>query len=162
MIEQTAVVVKLDGEFAWVQAERESSCGNCAVKAGCGTAVLSRVIGNKVARMRAINTVQARVGDTVTIGLKEAAMLKGSVAVYLVPLLFMLLFAISGKVIAGQMQVSAEAMSILFGIAGLVTGGLWLRRFTHRIRDDDRYQPVILRKRSKTAEPVEVPLSQVH
>ncbi|HID48377.1 MAG TPA: Fis family transcriptional regulator, partial [Chromatiales bacterium] len=132
MIEQTAVVVKLEGDFAWVQAERESSCGNCAVKAGCGTAVLSRVFGNKVARMRAINTVQAQVGDTVTIGLKESAMLKGSVAVYLVPLLFMLLFAISGKVIAGQVQVSAEAMSILFGITGLVTGGLWLRRFTHR------------------------------
>ncbi|MCG6935049.1 MAG: SoxR reducing system RseC family protein [Proteobacteria bacterium] len=160
MIEQTAVVVELDGNFAWVQAERESSCGNCAVKSGCGTSVLSRVIGNKFTRMRVINNLHAQVGETVIVGLKEAAMLKGSVAIYLMPLLFMILFSITGKLIAGQMQLSAEMLSIVFGVVGLVVGGFWLRRFSRRIQNDDHYQPVILKK---GREPVkhELPVSQI-
>jgi sigma-E factor negative regulatory protein RseC len=146
MIEQTAVVVELDEEFAWVEAERESTCGKCAAKAGCGTSVLSRLVGNKVARMRAINKPGAQIGDTVIVGLKEAAMLKGSVAIYLLPLLFMFLFAITGKLVAVQVQAATEVFSIIFGTAGLVVGGLWLLRFTRRIQHDDQYQPVILRK----------------
>jgi sigma-E factor negative regulatory protein RseC len=110
--------------------------------------------------MRVINNLHAQVGETVIVGLKEAAMLKGSVAIYLMPLLFMILFSITGKLIAGQMQLSAEMLSIVFGVVGLVVGGFWLRRFSRRIQNDDHYQPVILKK---GREPVkhELPVSQI-
>lgn len=146
MIEETATVVKCEGEFAWVEAQRQTTCGNCAANKGCGTSVLAKVIGNKVARMKAINKAQAHVGDTVIVGMKEATLLKGSLAVYLVPLLFMLLFAVTGKVVAEQMAWQAELVVILFAILGLVTAGFWLRGFTHRIQHDKEYQPVVLRR----------------
>lgn len=146
MIEQIAVVVKVDGDFAWVQAERQSTCGNCAARSGCGTSVLSKVIGTKIARMRAINKPQAQVGDTVVVGLSEAAMLKGSVVVYLLPLLLMFLFAITGNVIATQIHVTSEVMSIGFAVAGLAIGGGLLQRFNRRIQSNEQYQPVVLKK----------------
>jgi sigma-E factor negative regulatory protein RseC len=146
MIEETATVVKCEGEFAWVEAQRQTTCGNCAANKGCGTSVLAKVVGKKAARMRAINPIEAQVGDTVIVGMNEAALLKGSLAVYLFPLLFMMLFAITGNVVARQMHWQAEPVVILFAVAGLLVAGIWLRRFTRRIQYDNVYQPVILRQ----------------
>ena len=146
MIEETATVVKCEGEFAWVEAQRQTTCGNCAANKGCGTSVLAKVIGKKVSRMKAINQAQARVGDTVIVGMKEAALVKGSLAVYMIPLVFMLLFAVTGNVVAAQMAWQTELVVILFAILGLLTAGLWLRGFTHRIEHDNEYQPVVLRR----------------
>lgn len=146
MIEETATVVKCEGEYAWVEAQRQTTCGKCAANKGCGTSVLAKVVGKKAARMRAINKLEAQVGDTVIVGLNEAALLKGSLAVYLLPLLFMLLFAIVGNVVAEQMLWQVEPVVILFAVAGLGVAAIWLRQFTRRIQHDDVYQPVILRR----------------
>lgn len=147
MIEETAVVTRCEGEHAWVEAQRKSACGQCQVNKGCGTSVLARVVGRKVTRMRVLNPLQAREGETVIIGLHESAMLSGSLAIYLVPLLSLLLFAITGKVVAEQMVIAAvEAVSILFAVLGMVVAIIWLRGFTRRIADDSRYQPVILQR----------------
>lgn len=146
MIEETATVVKCEGEFAWVEAQRQSACGNCAANKGCGTSVLAKIVGKKATRMRAINQIDAQVGDTVIVGLSEAGLLKGSLAVYFVPLLFMMLFAITGNVVARQMLWQTEQVVILFAVAGLAVAGIWLRRFTRRIQSNDVYQPVILRR----------------
>lgn len=146
MIEETATVVKCEGEFAWVEAQRQTTCGNCAANKGCGTSVLAKVIGKKVARMKAINKAEAHVGDRVIVGMNEAALVKGSLAVYLLPLIFMMLFAVTGKVVAAQMAWPTEAVVILFAVIGLVTAGLWLKSFTRRIQHDNEYQPVVLRR----------------
>ncbi len=146
MIEETARVVACKGEFAWVEAARNTACGQCSANKACGTAVLSKVTGRKITRMRAINTIHARKGDTVTIGLQESALLKGSFAVYILPLLLMLFFAIAGKVIALQTDWPVETTVIVFAVAGMITAAVWLRRFTRRIQNDRRYQPVILRR----------------
>lgn len=146
MIEESATVVKCEGKFAWVEAQRQTACGNCAANKGCGTSVLAKVVGKKAARMRAINQIDAHVGDTVIVGLSEAGLLKGSLAVYLFPLLFMMLFAITGNVVAMQMVWQTELVVILFAVAGLAVAGIWLRQFTRRIQYDDVYQPVILRR----------------
>lgn len=147
MIEETARVVECQGDYAWVEALRQTACGQCQVKKGCGTSVLARVVGQKTSRMRALNRVKAREGDTVVIGLHESALLTGSLAIYLVPLLSLLLFAITGKVLAEQLMIAAEeAVSILFAIIGMLVAIYWLRLFNRRIANDTRYQPVILQR----------------
>lgn len=147
MIEETATVVERADGFAWVEAQRQSTCSACNAKKGCGTGALSKVLGQRTARMKALNPIDAQVGDTVVVGMREAALIQGSLAVYLMPLLAMIVCAMAGQGLAGQLGLSRpEPLIILCGIAGLGLGGLWLRRFTRRIRDDARYQPVILRR----------------
>jgi sigma-E factor negative regulatory protein RseC len=146
MIEETATVVKCEGEFAWVEAQRKTTCGSCAANKGCGTSVLAKVVGKKVSRMKAINKAQAREGDTVIVGMSEAALVKGSLAVYMIPLVFMMLFAVTGNVVAMQMAWQTEPVVILFAMIGLLTAGLWLRGFTRRIQHNNEYQPVVLRR----------------
>ncbi|HKK05729.1 MAG TPA: SoxR reducing system RseC family protein [Gammaproteobacteria bacterium] len=147
MIEETATVVERSGEFAWVETQRQSTCSACSANKGCGTGVLSRVLGQRTARMKVLNPIGAQVGDSVVVGMHEAALIRGSLAVYLAPLIAMLVCAVVGQNLAGQIgSANPEPLTIAFGIGGLVLGGVWLRRFTRRIRDDQRYQPVILRR----------------
>lgn len=151
MIEETALVVECRGDHAWVEAQRKTACGQCQVNKGCGTAVLAQVVGRKSARMRVLNPIQAHVGDMVVIGLHETAMLTGSLAVYLLPLLSLLLFAITGKVVAEQLMIEyIEVVTILFAVIGLSVAAIWLRLFTRRIENNSRYQPVIMKRLSET------------
>ncbi|MDH5571831.1 MAG: SoxR reducing system RseC family protein [Gammaproteobacteria bacterium] len=147
MIEETAIIIECDGEYAWIEAQRKTACGQCNVNKACGTSTLSKVLGNKSTRMRAINQAQAQKGETVLVGLHESALLTGSFVVYIIPIACMLLFAIFGKLIAQQwLFQSGEGLSIIFGIIGLFVAAIWIRFFSRRIKSDTHYQPVVLRK----------------
>jgi len=144
MIEETAHVVAVDPQGVWVETQRQSACGQCAARKGCGTAVLGKVLGKKRSRVLVANPGQApvRVGDQVLIGIDESALVRGSMAVYLVPLLSFFLFGVLGQTLAHQLMMdSGEGLSIISSLLGLLLGFLWARRYA---RGDQRYQPVIL------------------
>jgi len=86
MIEETGQIVDVEGAFAWVETERSSTCGSCAVRQGCGTGAIAKVLGQRRVRLRVLNRIEARVGDYVVIGVSESGLLRGSLAVYAVPL----------------------------------------------------------------------------
>ena len=147
MLEETARVVRVEGNEVWVETERRSTCSSCSAQAGCGTAVLSRVLAKRRNRVRVLSDLPLRVGDRVVIGVHEQALVRGSLAVYAVPIVMMLLGALAGELGARQfLWQSAEAASTLLGVAGLAGGLWWLQRFTRRIQSDDNYQPVVLRR----------------
>lgn len=147
MIEETATVTHADDAFAWVETARQSACGTCAARGGCGTAVLGRVLGQRRTRIRAINTIGAREGDRVIIGLAESALVQGSLAMYLAPVLAMLLAAGAGQVFASNLGLtSGEAVVVAGGLLGMLGGLAWVRGFARRVRYDERYQPVLVRR----------------
>ncbi len=147
MIEETARIVALDGDWVWAETERKSACGACAAEKACGSAVLARVFGKRRARVRVANALDVRPGDQVVLGIREDTLVKGSIAVYLVPLLSMFVFGYLGQWAAERGgPFSPEAMSTIFGIVGLGMGFLWLRRYGARAGRDGHDRPVILRK----------------
>jgi sigma-E factor negative regulatory protein RseC len=151
MIEEEARVTATEGDFAWVEKERRAACDGCAVNKGCGTAVLSKVLGRRRARVRALNAAGARVGDEVVIGIREQALVQGSVLVYAVPLLALLV----GAALGAQLGGGSEGLSVLLGMGGLGLSLLWVHRYaTRRLSRDTRYQPVILRRVGQAAFPV--------
>lgn len=144
MIEESAHVVESDDEYAWVETERRSSCGSCSAK-GCGTGALSKILGRKTQRMKVLNPIGAKPGDEVTLGIEEQALIKGSLAVYIVPLVAMLGGGLLGKALAPQWGADADALSAMLGIIGLVVGFLWLRFYNRSIAQDKRFMATILR-----------------
>jgi sigma-E factor negative regulatory protein RseC len=76
MIEENALVVVTEGEDAWVETSRRSSCGSCEAK-GCGTGALSQVLGRRRQRLRVKNPIAAVVGEQVVLGITESALIKG-------------------------------------------------------------------------------------
>jgi len=146
MIEETALVTACHGEFAEVQTQRTSSCGACAAKGACGTSVLSEVLGNKPALFRVRNPLGARPGERVIIGLQESALTRAAVAAYLAPIAGLIGGAAGMQGLAERLALSPEPFAILGGLLGLGGGLLWVWGFGRRIRDDQRYQAVILRR----------------
>lgn len=147
MIEEVGVVTACAGDHAWVHTRRQTTCGNCGARQGCGTAVLAKVLGRSFSTVRALNTAHAREGDRVVIGLSEQALLRGSAAVYLAPLLSMVVMALVGEALAPQwFGYRSELLSIAFGLCGLALGFIWLYLFGRKIRQDGAYQPVVLRR----------------
>lgn len=146
MIEEQGRIVAVEEGFAWVETQRKSACGACSANKGCGTGVISKVVGQRVNRVRAINEINANVGDEIIIGLHDEALVRGSLAVYAAPLLAMLLMALLGDLAGRELNNSGEGLTVIFGLAGLGLGFLWVRNFSRRIADDVRYQPVILRR----------------
>jgi sigma-E factor negative regulatory protein RseC len=141
MIEERAQVLSIsDDNQVWVETERQSTCGACAANKGCGTAVLGKVFGARQMRVQARSQIPLQVGDEVIIGVAEDALVKGSLAVYVVPLLMMFMGALSGKWLSGS-----EHMSVLMGLLGLLVGFAWLRIFGLRIRGNVHFQPVVVR-----------------
>ena len=145
MIEENGLIVATEVDDAWVETSRRSSCGSCEAK-GCGTGALSQVLGRKSQRLRVKNTIGAETGEQVVLGISESALIKGSLAVYLVPLLALLAGGLFGEVMAVQLSLSAEGTSIFFALISLALSLLWLRRFNRRVADDERFNAVILRR----------------
>jgi sigma-E factor negative regulatory protein RseC len=148
MIEETGRVVGTEEGYAWVETVRRSACTDCSVRSGCGTSVLARLMGRRgTGRVRAVNAIQAMVGERVVVGISESGLVRGSLAVYAVPLCSLLAGALFGDMMGARLSPgNAELFSILFGAGGLAGGLAWLRHFTVAVHNDRRYQPVILRR----------------
>ncbi len=82
MVEETAQVIKVDGDVVWVQAIQKSACGSCQVQKGCGHSLLAKVGQKKIELPVACNDVSVSTGDQVVIGVPEQAILYHDVSGY--------------------------------------------------------------------------------
>jgi len=147
MIEQIATVVAVEGDAAWVETQRQSACGVCTMNKGCGAGLFAKAFGFNSPQLKVMNAKDIAAGDRVVIGIDEQALVRGSFAAYMVPILFMLGFSILGEnAISTWSGVDSDLVSLFSGIIGLVAGLSWLAHHNRRIRHDRRYQPLILHK----------------
>ncbi len=151
MVEEQARVVDREGDYVWVETQRQSSCGSCSVKNGCGTQTLSKLFGNKSAVVRCRNSCHAKIGDQVIIGISESALLSGSLRLYMLPLLSMIFASGAGVALARQWWPQGlDLIAIIAAIIGLLAGLNYSRYSTQKKHQngttDSKYEPVILRK----------------
>ena len=145
MIEEQAQVIDIQGDQLILQAQTQSTCGSCAVNKGCGTSVLSRVVGRKFTQFQAENNIGAEVGDTVVVGIAEDALLKGSFVIYMMPITGMLVFALIADYLFAQMAVR-DLLIAVSGITGLVFGALLAKQYFLVKNSSRQFSPVVLRK----------------
>jgi len=152
MITEKATVVSIDNNQTWIETQRKSVCGQCSANKGCGTSVLSKVVGNKMSKMKVINKINAQVGDEVVVGLNESSLLKGAFMTYLLPLLYLFLFSFVGQLVSQELQLgSGELFVITFAVFGFFLGMRQLKKYSASISENENYQPVILRKSSSSS-----------
>jgi len=155
MVEEQAIVVKCENKHVWVQTQRQSSCGHCSVKNTCGTQVLSKVLGNKTAHVRCLNTLESKSadnsshltpGDRVIIGLEESTLLTGSLLIYFLPLVTMILLG-GLSVFAAKIwwPEGIDLASVIASISGLLIGLQLAQKFSKN-QGKQRYEPVIIKK----------------
>jgi len=146
MIEEQAQVVRVIGSQLVLQAQTQSACGHCSASKGCGTSVLSKVVGRKFTRFQVENNIDAEVGDTVVVGISEDALLKGSMVMYIIPILGMLVFAMTAEYSFEPLIKHRDLAIAASGIMGLVFGSLLSKWYFQRQSSQQRFAPVVLRK----------------
>ena len=147
MVEEEGIVVAVNSSTVMVETQRRSVCGQCAANKGCGTSLLQKAVGKKRTVVQVLKTFPVTVGQPVVIGLDESAFVKGSVAVYAVPLLAMIVFGIAGEMLSNYFTLPYnDGVSILSALLGFVVSIVAIRRFSVSIANDPRYQPVLLRQ----------------
>lgn len=124
MNQTEAIVVRLEGRYAWVQALGPGhACRGCAQSDSCGSSRLAAGQGELGARkpllIRLPNTIGARPGDAVTIRAADGAVLRAAWLAYGMPLLLALVSALAVKAWIGSEIATFIAM--LFGLgAGIL------------------------------------------
>lgn len=141
MIEEQGRVVAIERGAVWVETLRKSTCSSCSVKAGCGQGLFDQ-LGVKERRglVRALCDLHLKVGDGVVIGVQEDLLVRGSLLVYLLPLLG--LFA--AALMADQLGLS-EPWVIVSALLGFALACVAVRWRSRSVAADPSLQPVVLR-----------------
>lgn len=141
MVEIQATIVKIENTIAWVQASRKPSCSGCS-ETGCGISLLAGLLGRQAPLYRARNDAGANVGDKVLIGMDEAALLKGTLLLYMLPLVLLFVGAVGGNMLAdGALR---DIYAAAGAAIGLLLGFAWLKMHSAEQGLEGKYLPVVL------------------
>jgi|TARA_B110000908_G_scaffold72006_1_gene86883 sigma-E factor negative regulatory protein RseC len=145
MIEQHAIILAIETPVerpavATIEVVRRTACGLCGKTRGCGNAFWGKLFGHKDVSLKAENAINAKVGQSVIVGIEEKALLKSALLLYIAPLATMLFGAILAS------KVSPSDLSAMVGaVAGLLVGFFWVKAHVAGRVYYQNYQPKILR-----------------
>jgi len=139
------VAVEAAGGALWVETIRQSTCGSCAANKGCGHGLLNRIADGRTGYVRVLSGRVAAgdctIDDQVRISIPEQVILRGSLLVYMVPLLCML----GGAAFANGLLAAPSELTAAAGAAvGLLLGFALVRWHAWRHRQDRALQPTLL------------------
>lgn len=145
MIEESVEVIAIEGDTLVLQAQRKTSCQSCSVQKGCGTSVLSQWLGKKTSEFRVENTTNAQIGDSLVVGIAENSLLQGSLLVYFLPLLTLIIAAAAMDWWLSPAVAARDLWIIASGVVGILSG-VYLARIWLSALYGENLRPVILRK----------------
>jgi sigma-E factor negative regulatory protein RseC len=77
MLEESAIVVKIEQGIAWVVGTQNNACSGCAQKAGCGSNALDSVLSVLKKKPLPVDSeIFLQVGDTVIVAIDEVDLLR--------------------------------------------------------------------------------------
>ncbi len=140
MASEEGVVVRVDGDDAWVKTVRGDACESCSSKAACHT-----MGGGREMEVSALNPIGARVGDRVVLKMDTLPFLKGTFLVYMFPILLLVGGAAIGEWVSLVSNLPSPLPSVFFAFGGLAAGLLFMKRVANRLAQKDAYRPRISR-----------------
>ena len=149
-------MVAVETGSLWVETIRQSTCGSCAANKGCGHGLLNRYSDGKRGYIRVIESEQlaasaCRVDDQVLIAIPEEVILRGSLILYVLPLVAMLAGAALG---AYLVPAGGDIASLAGAAIGFLAGFAVVRLHAYKHRDDESFQPRLLERVAPAAIPV--------
>ena len=147
MLEEHAIILSISTSrhqanetTATLEIERKTACGLCGKTRGCGNSIWGKLFAHQSTAFKALNRINAKVGDSVIVGINEQALLKSAMLLYIVPLVTLFIGAI-----LMQQIFETNGYAMLGALLGLVSGLLWVKGHTMYSSYFKLQQPVILR-----------------
>ena len=142
MATSEGIVTKIYSSTAWVKCTKSATCESCSAKGFCDTAAGG---SNDDVEVEAINAVEAKVDDRVTISFETSSLLKVSFLVYMIPVLFLILGVVIGDKIAAILNYDQSIFSVLAGFLFLFAAFFFVKTKGKELSKKEAYQPKIIR-----------------
>lgn len=139
MLKERGTVEKTSTQKAFVRIERTSACAACESRSSC------HVQNNRDFVIEVSNELGAGAGDTVEISMPSGSVIKASLVVYLLPVLGLLLGALSGGALGPALEMNSTTASLAGGGAGLMLSITALKGLDRRVRSRPGYSPKMTR-----------------
>ncbi|MBT4521722.1 MAG: SoxR reducing system RseC family protein [Halieaceae bacterium] len=147
MLTETGRIIAVEAESVWVETMRQSTCGACVARGGCGHKLLDRMSKGQHGAIRAlygsIEPDDCALNDQVLIGIPEDVVVRASVIVYLVPLFSMLAGAIT---VVNLVQINQDLWAVLGALTGLGIGLGAVRWHAWHHSGDESFLPALITK----------------
>ena len=140
MNEEHGVVKEIRGSWALVLTDRQAMCGECVARGYC-----HMLGGGKEMIAEAINSVGAKAGDFVKIGIPEGTVTKASMVVYMVPALGLVGGATLGYYIARSFRFDVNLLTLVGSIIGLGIAFTAVRLLSNTLSKKPSYRPEIIK-----------------
>lgn len=138
-MEETGLVIKIEGNKAFVSVERKSACEGCPASSICKP-------GDEGSVIEAINEAGAEIGDRVSVSLKAFSYLKGSIIVYGIPTICLIAGAIIGKELLKDLFIlDPELLSAIGGLGAFAISFLIVKLLSKKMEKKKEYIPVVER-----------------
>ncbi len=135
-MEEIGVVKSIDGVIAKVVVERKSICDKCTE----GKCLLTE--GGAI--IEAFNQAGAKEGQRVKVVFRPYSYLRGSVLIYGIPALMLIIGAVIGReVLSRFITMDPDLLSAIGGFSLLIITFIIVRMITSRMEKKVEYKPVI-------------------
>lgn len=136
---QVARVISLSENKATVKVQRHTSCEKCGA---CNLGMVSST--EKTVEVE--NTLNAREGDLVMLGIKSGAILSASFILYIIPLLTFFGGLVAGNRWGEEFGISPDIFSVILGTTFLILTFIIIYIYDKRIRNTtNKFRPYITR-----------------
>jgi len=141
MIEEKALVISSNAQYAWVSPLRSAGCSGCPSAASCSSSFLSSILKQKSERTVKIDNLDnAAPGEHVMVGIHSVNLIFSSMLAYLLPIFCLLVFSFIGQVFF------SELVSIILGVCGLGFGLFAANSTAANIKVCGKLEPIMLGK----------------
>lgn len=141
MLDTRAIVIRVEGEAAVVEAVHTGGCGACT--GSCSSGSMSKMLCVKPRQFRVRNAIGARIGDEVEVSVAEGVLMRSALTLYALPLVALFAGAFAGAHWVGSS--GQDAGAALGAAAGLLAGFALARLIAARQRNLASSSPVITR-----------------
>lgn len=142
MLIETGQVVAIEADCLLVETLSRSTCASCQTQKVCGQSALARW-GAKPARLRVSlegkDPSQFKVGDRVSIGVPEDVIARGSILIYALPLVVMMMASY-----VAHRQHWSDALVAMCALLGLIAGAFIVRLWSKQTYFQHRLQPTLI------------------
>jgi len=132
VIEQTLTVTSVDGLTAFLRPEEKPSCEGC--NGQCGSKIFSKLFGDKSPELAFVFEEKLNIGQKVKMALDDSHVLKSSLLVYLLPLLFAIGFAMFAALFLSLSEGWQILLAFIGGIYGFLLAKNKLKKVNYDIK----------------------------
>ena len=140
MATEEGIVKKITGNTASVLVQRSEMCCGCASQNACNT-----LGGGKDMLADAINDIDAKEGDRVILNINSGSALKLTFIVYMLPVIMLVVGAMTGIKLGKDMSFDPELLAVLLGLGAFILSFLGIIIFGRRQKNNRDYMPVLVK-----------------